>query len=186
MKNSINGNANFVAKNDNHIVNNYYSDVAKSENEFGVINDIFSFVLTEAQDGYIDTFEKAYSKDKLIHIKEKIKINFKEETKEVQAYFITLYSKIILVEKSFSALEEDNQREVHFYISSKYHDLKRKKLNAIEILKKLPEFFVPPKFQTNPTYMSIAQSIVLFFFDDCTIFEKTSQESVQTDLFEKV
>ncbi|MBF4515182.1 hypothetical protein IRZ71_02460 [Flavobacterium sp. ANB] len=183
-KNSVTGRNNIVANRD---VNNIFQMQAiNQEVELGVINEIFDFVIKEAKCLDLDESKKAFTSDRLIHIVKKISINFceKDEIVEVKQYFTNLYSKIHSVEKSFQALNEDDQQSIHFYVSSKYFDLKRSEMKPIEILKNLADIFMPPSSIKNPTYVSIAQSIVLFFFDDCTIFEKTVDESnEQLDLF---
>ena len=98
-----------------------------------------------------------------------------------------MFSKITAVEKSFQALDENDQQDVHFFISSNYYDIKREEQNKIIILKKLSSIFIPPTQIKNPTYYSISQAIVLFFFDDCTIFEKTVNEiNMQSNLFDQL
>lgn len=183
-KNSVKGNSNNVANRD---INNVYQlDANLQRTELGVINNIFNFVIDEAKKIDLEASKKAFTSDRLIHIQDKIKINFSssDEIAEVKKYFTDLFSKIHSVEKSFQALDEDDQESVHFYVSSKYFDLKRLENSPIEILKKLADIFLPPEQTKNPSYVSIAQSIVLFFFDDCTIFEKTTAEAgLQQDLF---
>ncbi|SNB22487.1 hypothetical protein KU06062604_780008 [Flavobacterium psychrophilum] len=186
MKNKINGNDNFTAQRD---VNVYQSSVDTSENEFGVINDIFNYVIKVANEKELVDSKKALTTDKLVHLNEKIKINFQNENdiNEVKIYFTQLFSKINAVEKSFQTLDENDQQDVHFFVSSNYYDIKREEENKIVILKKLANFFIPPNQIKNPTYFSISQAIVLFFFDDCTIFEKTKSEiNLQTNLFDNI
>lgn len=180
-KNSVDGNRNIVANRDNI----FLTQAISQEMELGVINNIFDFVIDEAKNLDLESSKKAFTSDRLVHIIKKININFSEksEVHEVKQYFTNLYSKIHSVEKSFQALSEDDQESIHFYVSSKYFDLKRSEMKPIEILKKLADIFIPPVNIKNPTYVSIAQSIILFFFDDCTIFEKTCDEGKQQDLF---
>jgi|APLak6261698768_1056241.scaffolds.fasta_scaffold00258_8 DNA primase catalytic subunit len=184
----VNGNKNITSGRDTTF-NQYVTNANNQEEELGIINEIFNFVIEEAKNIDVENSKKAFTSDRLIHIKNKIVLNFpeKEEIIEVQRYFTTLFTKIHSVEKSFQTLDENEQQSIHFYISSKYYDFKRKELKPIEILKKLAEIFIPPAQHKNPTYVSIAQSIVLFFFDDCTIFEKTIlEENGQQSLFENI
>ena len=162
MKNSIKGNKNILANRD---VNVYQTIVSNNESELGVINDIFDYVLNVFKVKENEENIKALSSDKLIHLNEKIKINFnqKSEADEVKVYFTQLFSKITAVEKSFQALDENDQQDVHFFISSNYYDIKREEQNKIIILKKLSSIFIPPTQIKNPTYYSISQAIVLFF-----------------------
>lgn len=184
--NKINGNENYTANRD---INVYQNSVASQENELGVINDIFIYVIEASKEKESLPANKDVLKDKLLHLNEKIKLNFQngDEVKEVKDYFTQLFSKISAVEKSFQTLDENDQEDVHFYISSAYQDLKRDEENKVTILKRLSEAFIPPNHSKNPSYVSIAQAIVLFFFDDCTIFEKTKKETNnQTNLFENI
>ncbi|MDN3595301.1 hypothetical protein [Zunongwangia endophytica] len=155
------------------------------EEDYGVIDTIFNYVLDKIKEGKSD--KPSLTKDKLIHINEKIKLNFinKSERDEVRFYFTQLYLKINFVEKAFSTLNSQDQASIHYYIHSNYKKLKRQSLRPINILIDLPEIFVPKKYSKNPSFKSIAQGIVLFFFDDCTIFEKTSSEG-QNDLFSEL
>jgi hypothetical protein len=186
MKNSIEGHKNIVANRD---VNIFQDSANRTENEIGVINDIFNYVLEVTKEKELVDSKKALTTDKLIHINDKIKINFQKESDitEVKEYFTHLFSKIYAVEKSFQTLEENDQQDVHFFVSSNYYDLKREGEDNIQILKKLSNIFIPPNQIKNPSYFSVSQAIVLFFFDDCTIFEKTLAEmNLQTSLFDKI
>jgi hypothetical protein len=186
MKSSINGNGNIIAKGD---VTVYHTTVNQNENEFGVINNIFNFVIEEAKNKEFTKTKKGLTSDKLIHLNEKIKINFlkNNDISEVKDYFTRLFDKITAVEKSFQALDENDQQDVHFFVSSNYYDIKRVEEDRIKILKRLATIFIPPNQINNPSYVSISQAIVLFFFDDCTIFEKTEAEmNLQTNLFDKI
>lgn len=185
--NKITGDGNINANRD---INYFLDSATNQEAELGVINDIFIYVIenSKSQENIISN-ENPDFQNKLLHLNEKIKLNFQTENeiKEVQEYFTKLFSKISSVEKGFQLLDEDAQMDVHFYISSLYQDLKRAEENKVVILRQLTDAFIPPNHLKNPTYVSIAQAIVLFFFDDCTIFEKTKKESNnQTNLFEDI
>lgn len=179
MNKKIKGNHNYMADGNIYVQNT-------PEEDYGVIKTIFNYVLDKIDEDQPD--EPSLSRDKLIHINDKIKLNFteKSERDEVKKYFTQLYLKINFVEKAFSSLGSDDQADIHFYIFSKYKGLKRKSIKPIDILTDLSEIFIPTNQSKNPNFISIAQGIVLFFFDDCTIFEKTSSEEVQNDLFSEL
>jgi len=162
--------------------------VTGEKDELGIIQNIFDKVLNDVNKAeYIET-ESSKTRDKLIHIKEKIEINFKnnDEREEVKTYFTQLYSKISFVEKAFQVLDSEQQNEFHYYVMNNYKKLKRSDDNysQIQILDNLTKVFIPKNQTKNPAYQSVAQSIVLFFFDDCTIFEKTQIEPKQISLFD--
>lgn len=176
MNKKIKGDGNFMA--DGNIYLNY-----TPEEDYGVIKTIFKYVLDKTESDQSD--EPSLSRDKLIHINEKIILNFSEnsEREVVRKYFTQLYLKISFVEKAFSSLSNDEQSDIHFYIYSNYQEFKRESIKPIEILTKLSSTFIPSNQFKNPNFRSIAQAIVLFFFDDCTIFEKTPSEDTPNDLF---
>ena len=178
MGNKIKGDKNVLAGRD-VIFNNEIE-----QEDYGVIETIFDYVL-EKVDERIDNNESSLSRDKLLHINDKINLNFTNEgeRKNVQEYFTHLFLKISFVENAFASLSSDDQSDIHFYILNSYNKLKRKLKTPIEILETLSEIFIPKNQIKNPNYQSIAQAIVLFFFDDCTIFEKTSKEESQKNLF---
>ncbi|WP_420573471.1 hypothetical protein [Kordia sp.] len=186
MRTRIDGDENIASGRDT-IINN----VSEDKQEYGVITDIFDFVLKKyKEENYeIDT-ESSSVRDKLIHIKKKVELNFSDadEQKEVKQYFNKLYTKINFVEKAFQTLDSEEQSDIHYYVLNNYNKIKNesKDVTQIQILYRLTDFFIPENSIKNPTYRSIAQSIVLFFFDDCTIFEKTSNESQQTSLFDLI
>lgn len=183
MNDSINGNENILSNRDTY-VNNFATD----EKDYGIITEIFEFVFKKINDDESTETESSSVKDKLIRIKEKIELNFKnaKEQNEVKEYFTKLYTKIFFVEKAFQALNSEEQNDIHFYISRIYNSLKRSDDNksSIQILNELSLSFIPESHSQNPTYNSIAQGIVLFFFDDCTIFEKTDKEPDSPNLFD--
>ncbi|MFL0080737.1 hypothetical protein [Tenacibaculum maritimum] len=184
----VNGNENISSGRDTTINNyNNYSSTGEKD-DLGIIQNIFDNVLDKVKDKEPHETLSSKTKDKLIHIKDKIEINFNnnDDREEVKTYFTKLYSKISFVEKAFQVLSNEEQSEFHYYILSNYKKLKRSKENytSIQILEKLTDIFMPEANIKNPTYQSIAQSIVLFFFDDCTIFEKTKVEPKQTSIFD--
>lgn len=163
---------------------NYNTIATESDSEIGIINNIFDYVIETTKNNKRE--EVPVNDNKLLHLNEKILLNFKseDEINEVRQYFTQLYTHIHWVEKCFQTLEEFHQDCIHHYIFNLYNNLKSQEKNKVAILKKLTTYFLPPKQSKNPSYFSIAQSIVLFFFDDCTIFEKTETEKLGTlDLF---
>lgn len=184
MKNSIEGDGNITSGRDTFI-----NKVELDSKDYGVIQTIFDHVLKRIKsENRVDNNKPYSATDKLIHIKDKIDLNFKNshDREEVKNYFTQLFTKINFVEKAFQSLDSDEQTDVHYYVLSYYNNLKRsdEALSPIQILTELTQIFIPEQHTQNPTYRGIAQSIVLFFFDDCTIFEKTKEEPRSPTLFD--
>lgn len=181
---SVSGAGNVTSGNDTHIHYNVYLQTADTEiSGQTVIDDILTFV--------IDNIKKPGNTvkgkpEKLIKTRQKIERNFKkaDERAEVKEYFTHSYTKINLIEEKYRLLDNNVQLEIHGYIFSVYKELKTNK-SGIEILRELFKHFLPTGKEKDPQYVSFAKAFVLFFFDDCTIFEKTKQEkAAQTSLFD--
>ena len=183
MGNKTTGDGNISSGRDTFI-----NQIEATKNDYGVIEIMFEFVLKKIEDNDDTDTKSSTTRDKLIHIKDKIELNFKTqvERSEVKEYFTKLYTKINFVEKAFQSLDTEEQNDVHFYILNNYNSLKRNddETSPIEILTELAHGFIPENQLQNPTYKSIAHAIILFFFDDCTIFEKTSKEPIFPNLFD--
>lgn len=179
MKSNTIGNNNITAGGD--VIFNSPNE----QREQGVLEDIFKYVLDRI--GTSD--QKKEKADKLLHTKQKIELNFKsdDEQHEVKEYFTKSYHKITLIEKYFELLTSEEQSDVHNYSYLKYRELKGNGKAPINILRELFKIFLPDGKEKNPQYINLANALVLFFFDDCTIFEKTEQEkNKQKTLFDEL
>ncbi|MCT3906608.1 hypothetical protein HZQ01_14205 [Elizabethkingia anophelis] len=167
----VDGNDNLTAGRDL-----YYTNAVNSDSEIGIINEIFDFVVEKANQREI--VPPPSDRKKLIMLEEKIKLNFKDEGLDqfVKEYFTRLYKYMTWVDKCFQSLPINTQEDIENYIFILYNELKTNKMDNSKILKELPNNFLPPSHSKNPLYVNISHAIVLFFFDDCTIFEKTKQE----------
>jgi hypothetical protein len=180
MKTKIEGNHNIVSEGDATIF------IAPDEKkEQGIIEELFEFVLEQ-----VDENKKSKNRpNKLVHTLDKIKLNFTNvsEQNEVKQYFTNSYNKITQIEKYFETLDNEEQNDIHNFAHLKYQELKHKYDNPIETLRNLFKEFVPKNKESSPLYVNISNAIVLFFFDDCTIFEKTKkEESKQTSIFDSI
>ncbi len=179
MKSNILGNNNINAGRD--VIFNSPNE----QKEQGVLEDIFNFVLKK-----IGTSDSQKGKtDKLLHTKQKIELNFKgdDERQEVKEYFTQSYHKITLIERYFELLTSEEQSDVHNYSFLKYRELRDEVKKPIIILRELFKIFLPDGKEKNPQYINLANALVLFFFDDCTIFEKTEKEKQeQKTLFDEL
>lgn len=180
MRNLIKGNRNILANRDVNIF-----EAPDEKKEQGILEVIFQYVLEKIQ--HSDGVKE--KPDSLLHTKQKIELNFSEndEQDEVKIYFTNSYHKITLIEKYFQLLSTEEQRDIHNYAYYKYCELKDKLNSPIQILRELFKIFLPDDKDKNPQYVNLANAIVLFFFDDCTIFEKTFVEkNNQKTLFDEL
>lgn len=180
LKAEVTGDKNILSNRDTII--NYNQN---EEREQGVIEDVFNYVITKIKDF---PFKKG-EPDKLLHTKQKIELNFKllSEQNEVKEYFTNGYNKLTLIESYFETLGTEEQNDIHNFAFYNYSQLKDKGLKSIKIFRELFKVFIPDYKEKEPMYINIANAIVLFFFDDCTIFEKTEKENNnQTSLFDDI
>ena len=173
LKQSISGN-----NNNQYVANtvNVYESLAKEEElEQGIVSSIFQYVIENCKKN--QQTPKAMP-EKVLKIKKKISINFKtvEEKEEIIEFCRLASDKIALIEKAFSELDGDDQNDIHSYILGKYCKNKHKRISNIDNFYALCDDFIPIKQKGNPKVEHIARSFVLFFFQDCTIFEKTQEE----------
>lgn len=138
------------------------------QRDFGIIDEIFKSVIRQLQEG-----EHDLNRDHT-NLNKKIEINFgsKEERERIQQYFKYAYTKVALLEKRMREEDSETQKSLHSHIFAKYNALKDKGSSSMKILEELCEQFIIPGKKDNPEYTEIARAFVLFFFDDCTIFEK--------------
>lgn len=165
------------------IINNNYQNIVDQElDDQGITTDIFNYVLNNVKNKELDNNSKPTS---LVFTKEKINLNFRneDEQEEIKNYCKFNSKYIYLIEKIFSEFDSQNQNDVHSYILSRYSEnIRINKLNNIENFYALYKDFIPKGKNKNPSYVCIAKSIVLFFFQDCTIFKKTEEENNQSKL----
>jgi hypothetical protein len=150
----------------------YELDEAINEKEREVINEIFEGVIAHLRDG-----KERINKER-INLEDKIKLNFKDESdrEAVRKYFLYALTKVDLVEQRIRQEDGDIQNDLHSHMFNKYYELKLRNSTNILILHQLFEMFVPARKEKSPVYLNLARAFVLFFFDDCTIFEKTNEE----------
>ena len=151
----------------------WYLNVSKSdEKDFGIIDEIFKNVIKDLQSSdHQDDREH-------VNLSKKIEINFGDESdrQRVREYFKYAYTKVALIEKRIREEEAEIQKGLNGHIFGKYNALKDAKLSNIKIIEELCKQFIITGKENNPDYTEIARAFVLFFFDDCTIFEKTDNE----------
>lgn len=147
--------------------------IAKSdEKDFGIIDEIFKSVIKS-----LGSSEFRPDKEH-INLSKKIEINFKdeEERRRVQEYFKYAYTKIALIEKRIQEEDSEVQNDLHGHLFQRYNSLKDRGLNNLRILEELFSQFIITDKKDNAEYTNLTRALILFFFDDCTIFEKTESE----------
>jgi hypothetical protein len=146
--------------------------VKSDEKDFGIIDEIFKSVVKQ-----LESSDHKLDKEH-VNLSKKIEINFKneEERKRVREYFKYAYTKIALIEKRIQEEDLETQNDLHGHVFQSYNTSKDKGLINIEILESLFSQFVIPDKKDNVEYSNLTRAFVLFFFDDCTIFEKTDTE----------
>ena len=140
--------------------------------DFGIIDEIFKSVVQKLNS------EESVSDRTHVNLSQKIEINFHGETdrNQVREYFGYAYTKVSLIEKRIQEEGVETQNDLHSHIFGRYNSLKQEGNSNLEILEALFQQFIIPGKENNPEYNNLARAFVLFFFDDCTIFEKTDSE----------
>lgn len=141
--------------------------------ESSVVDTIFRQVLSDLEEGG----GKAYEYEDNIKIQEKIKLNFTDKSHQelVSGYFRYAYTKHRLIQGRVQSESPEVQNDLHSDIFEKYTKLKSAK-SSIELLDALIEIYVPQEYVNNETYKNLAKAYVLFFFEDCTIFERAGNQ----------
>jgi hypothetical protein len=177
----ISGNNNITSGNDT-VIHNYGSATAVEESTPTIIDEILTYVIENIS-------KREYSSkghpEKLLKTTAKINKNFTKakEKEEVKTHFTYSYMNISVIEEKYRLLDNNLQSDIHSHVFSVYQELKNTKPN-IEILRDLFKVFLPPGKERDSQYVNISKAFVLFFFDDCTIFEKTKHERTQPSLFD--
>jgi hypothetical protein len=160
---------------------NYQGDF-KEEEELSIVDEIFDYVLNEIKEGAGDKFKPGEN----LNLQNKIKLNFKneEEQEEVIIYAKAAILKRDLIKQKYQSLETEKQKDLHAHIFGLYKEYKRAGKSNIEILTALFNDFTSKNRVDNSTYVNLAKALVLFFFEDCTIFEKTKSEKYKQKEFD--
>ncbi len=147
---------------------------SEEEAEVTVIDEIFQAVITKIKTAP----PKEAPAEPSIDLNEKITINFAsaQEREAVAEYIRAALLKMNLIEGAFKTLPVETQKDITGHIYHRYSERKLAGMANIKILLELFAEFTPPAKRTDPTYTNLARAFVLFFFDDCTIFEKTAKE----------
>lgn len=159
-----------------HVNQHAQKNKTEEAGEVSILDEIFRGVLAKVSEGA--TLPVGSS----IGLNEKIELNFQDEKEreEVAEYVRAALLKMTLVEGTFKALGSESQKDIGAHVLQKYNEFKRLGQKNIDILTELFKEFTPAGQEKNPPYTNLARAFVLFFFDDCTIFEKTLTEKARS------
>lgn len=148
------------------------SNVSDEKAEVSILDEIFQTVLAKIKDAPSPPAGPS------IDLNEKIELNFSDpkEQEEIAEYVRAALLKMSLIEGTFKNLGSEYQKDITAHIFQLYSERRRKGIKNINIMTELFAEFTPPKRRNDPGYTNLARAFVLFFFDDCTIFEKTRKE----------
>lgn len=148
--------------------------VSEEEAEVTIIDEIFQDVLAAIKANPPSAAPAGPS----IALNEKISINFisTEEQEAVAEFVRAALLKMTLIEGTFKTLDVETQKDITGHVFHRYSERKLKGAKNIDILLELFTEFTPATKASDPRFTNLARAFVLFFFDDCTIFEKTEQE----------
>lgn len=143
------------------------------EQEVTILDEIFEDILKTIKGKQAD-----YSYTTSINLDEKIQINFSsdEEREEVKEYLKYALSKLKLIEDRMAIEESSNQDDIHAFVVGLYRKYKKSGKTNMENLIALFDDVLPKSKKNDIHYQNLAKALILFFFDDCTIFEKTKEE----------
>ncbi|KUG06912.1 hypothetical protein [Solirubrum puertoriconensis] len=151
--------------------NHYYAAPTSDAIELGVIGEVFSFVTQN-----IDAC-KQYKKSKpdtWVQTQDKMRINFSaKDCEAIEQLYYNALPKMKLIESYFQKLDEDQHDDLHNYFYELYLIHRSRDINPMMIFSDLITSIIPPNRQRDPQYRNIAMAMVMMFFEDCTIFEKT-------------
>lgn len=153
-----------------------------SQNELLVLEEVIDNALDSAD---LDA-DLLIDDQKLITINDKIILNFKteHERQAVRDIRERTFAQIDLIDDILKEKLPDDVNAITQCAHDVYNSLKAKNQQPFEILQNMFKIFTP-KNKDNPRYRLAVKAFVLYFFDDCTIFEKTRGE-LQTSLFARV
>ena len=159
-----------------------YGEGAKQDLEnYSIINELLTYVLNLAKHTNSNLSRDAYD---FVNIKEKLKINFVnfDDRKRVYDYLVFCFEFLATIEHVFSSLDNLDQKAIRHQVRTDYDQLKAQSTDNVQIFSELSQRY---NTQHNERYKLLSRCLVVYFFDDCTIFEKTSKEAlmVQQSLY---
>lgn len=150
----------------------YFNQLQEETDDLVIVNKIFKSVIEKIEN-------KEYTVDNQhLNLDDKIKLNFtdSDERNAIVKYCNFAFTKISLIERRLQEEDSETQKDIQSYIFGRYFKLKSEKKSNIDIMHSLFDIFVPKDQKNDEKYIHLAKAFVLFFFEDCTIFEKTERE----------
>lgn len=149
--------------------------IASVIEDMGIIASIFSYVSDNVKSCL--NYDNSQPPKDWVKTSEKIKINFAGDERGVVAeYYRNALPKVRMIEDYFQTLDSENQADLHNHMCGIYNTNKMNGMSTIKNLHSLFSEVVPVGQKMNAHYTSMAKALVLFFFEDCTIFEKIASE----------
>ena len=155
---------------------------AKPEQDLGIIADIFKYIF----DNKIEQIDISKLKEnkKFLQLKDKIEINFSDESKkEINDILKINWGRMNVVERYIEKNNDISPEKISaliLKIKSVYREKKSceasdTKIENINVLDVLAKEFLPEDKISNPDYYASSMAIVLYFFQMCEI-GKTKNE----------
>lgn len=171
-KQLANGSKNKLAGRDIKISNRYEQRARGISLKMKLYKELFDSLLRD-----LDSNQTVITDDGVfLRTKSKIELNFPESKEVVADYYNESICELELVRSAIQMYSGSQQKAVHSQLRRRYNELKLEYKEPLAIFHALVEYMTPREKQDDPLYSGVAQSIVLFFFEDCTLFEKTFAE----------
>lgn len=154
-----------------------------SSDEIHVLDEIIEYALQT-----VDENTEPYLDDQtLININDKIVLNFEDEAERQAVRDIRerTFTQIKLIDQNFNEKLPEDLDAITQCVHDVYNELKSQDKKPFEILLEMFKAFTPKNKNLSPAHRLAVRGFVLYFFDDCTIFEKTKAE-LQTTLFGRI
>ncbi|MEN8217732.1 MAG: hypothetical protein ABFS56_15465 [Pseudomonadota bacterium] len=180
-----------------NIHNNYpssdTSQLDQNSQDRDIIDEIFQHIL-ENVPSKGTTLEQIRDSKPFTKLKIKVPLNFpKQQMKTFQEMLHQTWDKKSLVEHYFaelSAIDQTKVFDLQGHIQSEFRRLRGSddhqiKIGDLQVIEQLSQQYITDsKRQNDPVYQANAKAIVLYFFEFCTIGQKTDKEEGETfDLF---
>jgi hypothetical protein len=178
-------------------INNYpsadTSQLDQSRQDRDIIDDIFHHIL-ENVPSKGTTLEEIRDSKPFTKLKIKVPLNFpKQQMKIFQEMLHQTWDKKSLIEHYLaeqSAIDETKVFDLQGHIQSEFRRLRGSnehniKIGDVQVIEQLSQQYIKDNHKSNdPIYQANAKAIVLYFFEFCTIGQKTDKEEGETlDLF---
>lgn len=154
-------------------INNSYINGAQRDNlNYVIINELLSSVLS-----FVSTDSISIEEFEFVKVSEKIAINFVESDvrDRIKEQIISGYEFLPLVNKAYTALSSFDQKCIKHQVNTDYSNLKSRGIENEQIFSELSQRY---NIRKNEHYNFLSLCMVVYFFDDCSIFERTKQEKM--------